>query len=141
MRRAGRWFLVIVVGGLAVLGLGAATLRVSPLGPGPSLPPGATALTIETQPAQLVPTLGCRTARLLPVRLGTVGDALVVVSVETGDAVRVIWPSGWKAWRIDGAAVLVDYAGTVVGREGDVLDDLGGGLGDDGAFRVCIVGA
>lgn len=141
MRRAGRWLAFIVIGGIAVLGLGAATLRVSPFGPDPTLPPGAVALSIETQPVQIIPTLGCPGALLSPVRVATAGDALVAISTETGEPVPVAWPGGWVAWRIDGAAVLVDHGGTIVAREGDILDRLGGAASDDGRFRVCRIGS
>jgi hypothetical protein len=42
--------------------------------------------------------------------------------------------------RVDGRAELVGRDGSVVAREGEVLDDLGGGNGADNAFHVCIIG-
>jgi hypothetical protein len=45
------------------------------------------------------------------------------------------------AWRVDGRAELVDRDRSVVGREGDVIEDrFGGGLGLDDAFHVCVIG-
>lgn len=105
---------------------------------GPFLPPGATRLHIATEAANL--DLGCATALLAPVRVATSGDELVLVSVGSGETVRVAWPSGFGAWRIGGRAVVADQWGRVVGLEGDVLDSLGGGLGTDDAFHICPFG-
>jgi hypothetical protein len=68
------------------------------------------------------------------------GDELVVVSVESGNPLKVVWPAGFAAWKVDGRSVLADSWGHVVGRDGDVLDSLGGGSGDDDAFHVCPLG-
>jgi hypothetical protein len=53
---------------------------------------------------------------------------------------RVVWPSGFAAWRVGGRSVVADPWGNVVGRDGDVLDSLGGGLGVDDAFLICPFG-
>jgi hypothetical protein len=88
-----------------------------------------------------MPTLGCPGALLGPVRIATSNDDLLAVSVESGEAVSVVWPSGWAAWRVGGRAELVDRNGSLVGREGDVLEDrFGGGNGVDNAFHVCSIG-
>jgi hypothetical protein len=129
---------LIVIAAATVVVLGAATLRVLPLFTGPAMPPGATRLHITTERPNL--SFGCPTALLAPARVATSGDDLVLVSVDSGDTIRVVWPSGFGAWRIDGRAVLADPWGSVVGREGDVLDSLGGGLGADDAFRICPFG-
>ena len=84
--------------------------------------------------------MGCAAALLSPVRVTTDGAALTLVSVESGEPVRVVWPAGFGAWRIDGEAVVADPWGSVVGREGDVLDSLGGGEGLDQAFQICPFG-
>jgi hypothetical protein len=138
VRRRKRLAIAIV----AVLILAAAVFRLSPLWPGPALPAGATRLHIATQAPHLVPNLGCPTALLSPVRVATEGDDLVVLLVATGEPVKVVWPSGWAAWRLGGRAELVDRDGSVIGREGDVLHDrFGGGEGADGAFHVCSIGS
>lgn len=121
--------------------LATAVFRLSPLWPGPALPAGATRLHIATEPAHLVPTLGCPAALLGPVRVATQDDNLIVVSVATGEPVKVVWPSGWAAWRLGGHAELADRNGSIVAREGDVIHDrFGGGEYGDGAFHVCEIG-
>ena len=87
-----------------------------------------------------MPALGCPLALLLPVRIATAGDDLVVVSEATSEVVQVVWPSGWAAWRVDGRATLVAHDGSVVGREDDVLTGFGGGVYSDNAFHVCVIG-
>lgn len=119
---------VVVAGGL----------RVLPLFTGAALPAGAARLHIETERPAI--TAGCQTALLSPVTVATSGDELVLVTVETGEPVAVVWPAGYAAWRIDGRAVIADPWGGVVGREGDVLDGLGGGTGSDDAFHICPYG-
>jgi hypothetical protein len=54
--------------------------------------------------------------------------------------VKLVWPSGFAAWRIGGQSVLADPWGHIVGRDGDVLDSLGGGMSTDDAFHVCPFG-
>ena len=111
------------------------------MGPGPSLPAGATPLHITTEAPHLLPTFACETAALVPARLATVNGELVLQSVGSGETIQVVWPSGWAAWQVDGRAELVGRDGSVYAREGDVLTDLGGGLGTDDLFHVCIIGA
>ncbi len=121
---------------LLVVGL----LRLSPMWPGPSLPPGATPLALATEPAHLVPTMGCPTAALAPARVAVADHALVLVPEAGGDPIKVVWPTGWVAWRLLGRAELVSRDGTIVGREGDVVSGFGGGVGVDDAFHVCVIG-
>ena len=85
-----------------------------------------------------MPTLGCSAALLLPVRGTAFYDELVLLSVETGEPIKVVWPSGWAAWRLHGRAELVSRDGSVIAREGEVIEDrFGGGEGIDDAFHVC----
>lgn len=123
--------ILILVGGL---------LRFSPLWPGPSLPAGATPLVLDTEPAHLIPTLGCETALLMPARIAVEGDELVLVPEAGGNYERVVWPSGWAAWRLGGRAQLVNRDGQVVGSEGEVVTGFGGGVATDNRFHVCIIG-
>lgn len=123
--------LLLLVAGLA---------RLSPMWPGPSLPAGATPLALMTAPAHLLPTMTCPLALLLPARVAVAGDSLVLVPETGGDPIKVVWPTGWKAWRLGGRAELVSRDGTIVGREGEVISGFGGGAGSDGAFHVCKIG-
>jgi len=129
---------LIAIAAAGVLVLGAVGLRVLPLFTGPALPAGATRLHITTETPHL--SFGCAAAGLSPVRVATSGDELILVSVDSGDTVRVVWPSGFAAWRVGGRSVLADPWGSVVGRDGDVLDSLGGGAGDDDGFHICPFG-
>lgn len=139
MTNAGRSCAFVAGGCVVVLVL--LVLRFSPIGPGPGLPSGATPLNIVTAAPHLIPSMGCPAALLAPARVATAGDDLVMITVETGEPVRVVWPSGWAAWRIDGRAELVGRHGEIVAREGDVLDSLGGGMVSDDAFGVCFPGS
>jgi len=129
---------LIAIAAAGVIVLAPFALIVVPQFTGPALPAGATRLHIATEPPNL--NMSCAAAALVPVRVATSGDELILVTVGTGESVRVVWPSGFGAWRVDGRAVVADPWGRVVGREGDVLDSLGGGLGPDDAFHICPFG-
>jgi hypothetical protein len=128
----------IVVAALGVIVLAPFVLLLGLQFTGPFPPSGATRLHIATETPNLTP--GCAAALLAPARVTTDGDDLTLVAVGSGETLRVVWPSGFGAWRSGGRAVVADQWGRVVGREGDVLDSLGGGLGPDGVFHICPFG-
>ena len=136
MSRRRKALIAILATGVLILALVAVGL--ARLFTGPGLPAGAQRLHIITAAPNI--TVGCAAALLSPVRVSTDGEELVLVSVESGQTVRVVWPAGFAAWRADGRAMVADPWGSVVGREGDVLDTLGGGEGLDGAFQICPFG-
>ena len=137
-RRKRRLLAIFAVVAVLIL---AAVVRLSPLWPGPALPNGATRLNILTAAPHLVPAFGCPAALLAPVRVATSGDELTFLASETGEPVQIVWPSGWAAWRINGRAEFVDRDGSVIAREGDVIENrFGGGMGDDGRAYICIIG-
>ena len=129
---------LIAIAATGLVGFALVALRVAPLFTGPAVPAGAERLHIITAAPNL--NMGCATALLSPVRVSTDGGALVLVSVESGEPMRVVWPAGFGAWRIDGKAVIADPWGSVVGREGNVLDDFGGGSSSDDVFHICPFG-
>ena len=129
---------VIAFAAVGVIVVAVVALRVAPLFTGPALPAGAARLDISAEGPNL--SFGCAAALLAPVRVATSGDELVLVSVGSGDTARVVWPSGFAAWRVGGRAVIADPWGTVIGSDGDVLEHLGGGLGTDDAFHICPFG-
>jgi hypothetical protein len=100
--------------------------------------PAGGALTIDTAPA-FSPQSGavevCNQALLEPLIVGRTGDRLTFTGATSGHASAVIWPHGFTARVIDGKGALLDPSGTVLGREGDTLTDLGGGGG-----AVCSIG-
>lgn len=128
----------IAVGVMLALSFAVVVLILVPNFTGPALPAGATRLQIATEGPSL--QLACHTALLSPVRIATNGDALVLVSVESEETIPVVWPSGFAAWRMDGRAVLAGPYGNIIGREGDVLEHLGGGTGVDDTFHICGMG-
>jgi hypothetical protein len=128
----------IAVAGAGLILLAGVALWLMPLVFGPALPAGAARLHITTAGPGI--TLGCPAALLAPVRVATAGDELVLINVESGQTVRVVWPAGFGAWRVDGRAVVANPLGGVIAREGDVLDDLGGGLGAGDLFHICPLG-
>ncbi len=62
-------------------------------------------------------------------------------SVATGERVRTVWPRGTGVRDTGNGFELVAPNARVFAREGDVIDDAGGGVGPDGRFHVCSIGA
>jgi hypothetical protein len=120
-----------VLAGVLMIGLFGLYLR------GPQAPEGATPLSITTRSGVPLPALGCAAALLSPVRIQDVGVVAEFRFVDTGEAVKIVWPPGYRAWSVDGQAVLVNNFGVVVMREGEQLVNLGANEMDDGSRWVC----
>lgn len=100
--------------------------------------PSGTPLGIETAGFQLG-SGACGGVGIPPFRIERDGDSLRYTEVGTGP-IRIIWPFGFSARLQDGRAVLYASDGAVVGREGDVLDEIGACPRSDGAFLAESVG-
>jgi hypothetical protein len=100
--------------------------------------PLATRLVLQTAPEQ--PTQACDGAAATPFRIEHDGGEMMFVDVATGERRSVIWPFGFAAWLEFGMAVLYASDGSIVGREGDVLDNIGGAGVEGDGFHVCSVG-
>jgi hypothetical protein len=106
----------------------------------PATEPG-TPLTILTgTPLQSGEMPSCELAALGNVRVEVSGTTLLLVNVATGQSVNVVWPYGFSARLAGGRGEIVASDGAVVGREGDVLNNLGGGYHGTN-FNVCMVGS
>ncbi len=126
---------------VVVLVAGSAWLRFQTASPAS----GATPVTIltEARPTPLPSGVawGCPQARRGPLRVELSGSELVFISTANGARESIVWPYGFSARLVDGKAELLAPDGAVIAREGEVLDDLGGGLGVSGdAFHVCSLG-
>jgi len=126
---------LVTIAGAALVIVVAGVVALVPLWTGPGLPRGATRLHLATATPGI--PFGCTAALLLPVRIASTTDVLIVLSVASGDPVPVVWPGGFAAWRLDGLAELVGPYGNVIGREGDVLRTLSGTGWPDGTTHVC----
>jgi hypothetical protein len=124
----------------AVAGLAVAGLALSALLAGCGTDVRGTRLQLATVGPQASAPADCRASRAAPLRVERDGDAMVFVDVASGERRAVVWPEGFAAWAEYGRAVLYARDGSIVGREGDVLDKIGGAATADGGFRVCAVG-
>ena len=125
---------------IAAAALGLVAIALLLIVPRPAaLPPGATALTLPTQPWKIWPIggFGCPMALVPPARLERDGDALVFMTVDVPQRIVLIWPSGYSARLREGHAELVAPDGSVLAREGDVISYLAGGSADDGTVLLC----
>lgn len=100
-------------------------------------PSGATPLALRTDGFRVG---GCATAALTPFAIGHEDDRVTFTDTGTHAPVSIAWPSGFSAWLVDGRAVLYDRFGAVVGREGDVVEEIGGSA-DSVTFHVCSIGS
>ena len=96
-------------------------------------------MRMETGQAQHSPG-SCTVDRIPPFRIERDGTLMVFTDVWTDDRLSIIWPFGFAAWLEFDVAVLYARDGTVVGREGDILENIGAQDVDGGAYRVYCVG-
>ena len=129
---------LIAIAAMGLVGLALVALRVAPLFTGPAVPAGAERLHIITAAPNL--NMGCAAALLSPVRVSTDGGALVLVSVESGEAVRVVWPAGFGAWRIDGRRWSPIRGAASSAGKGTSSTASGEAAGSDDAFQICPFG-
>lgn len=95
----------------------------------PTLPAAAQLLT------QRAPAQGCDEA-LAQGRLGPdVRSGLGLIAPD-GETQAVTWPFGYSVVVVEGMLVLLDEAGRIVAREGELIQ-MGGGTGADGTFYAC----
>lgn len=124
---------VLVVVGLAVVGLANRPSPQAPAGGGPRIVP------LPTHPVVSIPpgaAGGCPDALATGILAGDPDDAEVAWLLGSdGARHRILWPTGYSA-RFDPALELIGPGGVVVAREGDRLE-LGGGVGADGRFDAC----
>lgn len=101
-----------------------------------SLP--GTPLKIETASFQFIPG-GCPLAGLAPFTIERAGQELRFVQDPNAE-IKIIWPFGFAAQLVDGQAVLYASDGMIVGREGEVVTNVGGSGASGSGFYVCAIG-
>lgn len=105
----------------------------------PAALPSGQPLTIITEPS---PDNGggCLMALRSGVQMRRSGSE--VVFSQGGQDEPITWPYGTKARLVKGNAELFAPDGTLIATEGQLLPDLGGGLGPIGdSFHVCAIGS
>lgn len=105
-----------------------------------STDPEGRRLGLQTDAFQALPGT-CTLGAIPPFRIQRDGAEMVFVDVGTDERRSITWPFGFAAWLEYDLAVLYATDGTVVGREGDVLENIGAVSVDGGGYRVCGVGA
>src|SRR5262245_13479440 len=113
----------------------AAALALALLGCGPTLT--GTPLRIETTGFQVAPYMGCAGVGIAAFRIERDGDSLRYLQGQPEKEIRIRWPNGFVARLQDGRAVLLASDGSVVGHEGEVIDDIGScSVSDDGTYNA-----
>lgn len=98
-----------------------------------------TPLSIDTAAVQLGPS-SCGGVGLAPFRILLDGETLRFVDVGNVSMLRLIWPNGFAARLENGMAILYASDGSIVGRENDVLGDVGACPRSDGSILVQTIG-
>ena len=104
-----------------------------------STDPEGTRLGLQTNAFQVLPG-PCTLGAIPPFRIEREGAEMVFADVGTGERRSITWPFGFAAWLEYDVAVLYATDGTVVGREGDVLESIGGVDIEGEGHRVCGIG-
>lgn len=110
-----------------LLGLGAAALLAAACSAAPSDGP------VALRTAQVGPV--CQAARLSGILVADPTHGLAFR--RDGTVNGVVWPDGYRASRDSGVVVLIDPAGQIVAREGDLVV-AGGAEGADGLSHPCV---
>ena len=100
--------------------------------------PEATRLGLPTEVSRNLPGT-CTLGAIPPFRIERDGSDMVFEDIGTGERRSIIWPVGFAAWLEFGVAVLYASDGSIVGRQGDVLESIGAVV-TEGGYRVCGVG-
>lgn len=109
----------------------------------PAASPTDVPLGVDTAPQLTAPPGGvvaCTLASIGNLVIHRDGDHLVFLSQSSDRTVDVVWPYGFTARVVNGAAELLDPFGAVVGTEGVPMGPVGGGRGGVGAFYACSIG-
>ncbi len=93
------------------------------------LPPGATAIALQTAPpggpvAGVPQTCAMALSEAVRITRGPAGAG--AVSADSGAPVPLAWPRGFSARLIGGRAEIVSPGGDVIARDGDILVGLNG---------------
>ena len=105
-----------------------------------STDPDGTRLALQTDTFHVLPGT-CTQGAIPSFKIERDGTEMVFVDVMSGERRSITWPFGFAAWLEYDIAVLYATDGTVVGRQGDVLENIGAVVVDGGDYRVCGVGA
>jgi hypothetical protein len=88
-------------------------------------------------PRQQRSSLQSALAASVPVRVLSSGETIAFVVAHTSERTSLVFPYGYTAWSAGGITELISPSGTVVAREGHVIEGLMGSAADNGDFVLC----